>query len=206
MSDIFIYKMVADNGGAPCVVGNLLSLAICKPKIRKSAPECSLIFGFGGKTYKERLLYIAYVTKKLQGDEYYREREYAKRPDCIYRIDYGRAVRKASARYHVEFDQTRKDVGHHFENASVLLSNDFRYLGKKGTEDYKDKYPKLRRLIQNLKQGHRRYHSSELRKELLALKDEIWKQYRRMRVGLPSDDNFKRRCNTESPSARCPAT
>lgn len=32
--DIYVYKMVADNGGAPCVTGNLLSLAICKPKIK----------------------------------------------------------------------------------------------------------------------------------------------------------------------------
>ena len=49
--DIYIYKMVADNGGAPCVAAGLLSLAICKPMIRKSAAKGSLIFGFGGKAY-----------------------------------------------------------------------------------------------------------------------------------------------------------
>jgi hypothetical protein len=62
--DIYIYKMVADNGGAPCVAAGLLSLAICKPMIRKSAEKGSLIFGFGGKVYGERLLYIACVTQK----------------------------------------------------------------------------------------------------------------------------------------------
>src|SRR5262249_55834447 len=104
-SDIFIYKMVADNGGAPCVFRNLLSLAICKPKIRKSAKKGSLIFGFGGKGYKERLIYIARVTDKLEGRAYYQRQKYAGRPDCIYRVVDGRAERKGSARYHAKSDE-----------------------------------------------------------------------------------------------------
>jgi hypothetical protein len=203
--DIFIYKMVADSGGAPCVFRNLLSLAICKPKIRKSANKGALIFGFGGKDYEERLIYIARVTDKLEGRDYYQRRKYARRPDCIYRADGNSAVRKASARYHVTSDERKKDVGPHFENASVLLSKDFRYLGKRGTSDYKHqrKYEKLRMLIAGLKRGHRRYHSTPLRKELLRLKAEIWRKYRRMRVGMPSDDHYRRRCNTETATASC---
>jgi hypothetical protein len=64
-------------------------------------------------------------------NDYYRKRIYAGRPDCIYRVEEGRAVRKTSARYHVNSDERQKDVGLHFENAFVLLSDDFRYLGKK---------------------------------------------------------------------------
>ena len=30
--NIYVYKMVVDNGGAPCITGKLLSLAICKPE------------------------------------------------------------------------------------------------------------------------------------------------------------------------------
>jgi hypothetical protein len=201
--NIFIYKMVADNGGAPCVFRNLLSLAICKPKIRKSAKKGALIFGFGGKDYEERLIYIASVTDKLQGRDYYQRRGYAGRPDCIYRADGNSAVRKASARYHVKSDERKKDVGLHFENAFVLLSEDFRYLGKLGTTEYKRQYPKLRKLIEKLKRGHRRYYSTTLHTELLALKAEIWRSYRRKRVGTPSDDNCRRLCNTESASASC---
>ena len=37
--DIYVYKIVADIGGAPCVWNNLLSLAICKPMIRKTAAQ-----------------------------------------------------------------------------------------------------------------------------------------------------------------------
>jgi Nucleotide modification associated domain 2 len=201
--DIYVYKMIADTGGAPCVTDNLLSLAICKPKIRKSAVKESLIFGFGGKEYQERLIYIARVTGKLEGPDYYRKRIYAGRPDCIYRVEEGRAVRKTSARYHVNSDERQKDVCLHFENAFVLLSDDFRYLGKKGTSDYKHRYPNIRTLIENLTQGHRRYLSTELREELLKLKAEIWSQYRRMEVGAPTDDDYTRLCNDESPSAKC---
>ena len=201
--DIYVYKMVADNGGAPCVSGNLLSLAICKPKIRRTAGKESLIFGFGGKGYEERLIYIARVTGKLEGNAYYRQREYARRADCIYRLENDQPVRKLSAKYHLDSDQRKKDVGLHFENAFVLMSEDFRYLGQKGTDDFKKRYPNLRRLIDNLKQGHRRFNSPELRDELLTLKDEIWTKYRRMQVGIPSEKDRSRPCNGESPSASC---
>lgn len=201
--DIYVYKMVVDNGGAPCVAGGLLSLAICKPKIRRTAGRGALMFGFGGKEYGERLIYIARVTAKLEGDAYYREREYARRPDCIYRVEEGQPVRKASAKYHFDSDQRKKDVGFHFENAFVVLSDDFRYLGKRGTNNFKKRYPKLRRLIENLKQGHRRRHSVALRNELLSLKAEIWKKHQRMKVGSPTDKDRSRPCNGHSPSARC---
>src|SRR5688500_181495 len=91
---IYVYKVVVDNGGAPCVSAGVLSLAICKPKIRKTARKGSLIFGFGGKEYQERLIYVARVTEKLEGEDYYRNRKYARRPDSIYRTENNRPVRK----------------------------------------------------------------------------------------------------------------
>ena len=201
--DIYVYKVVADIGGAPSVSNNLLSLAICKPKIRKTAGKGSFIFGFGGKEYEERLIYVARVTARLEGDGYYRRREYARRPDCIYRVENGRPVRKASAKYHFDSDHRKKDVGFHFERAFVLLSKDFRYLGRKGTDDYKKRYPKIARLIEDLTQGHRRHHSVRLRKELMALKAEIWRKYSRMKVGLPTENDRSRPCNQDTPSTRC---
>jgi hypothetical protein len=201
--DIFIYKMVADSGGAPCVFKGVLSLAICKPKIRKSAKKGALIFGFDGKNYQERLIYIARVTDRLAGRAYYQRRKYARRPDCIYRVRGDGPVLKASARFHVESDQRKKDVGFDFRNASVLLSKDFRYLGKLGTSEYKHEHQEIRKLVEGLKRGHRRHLSPTLRDELLALKRKIWRQYRRKRVGTPSDDDRSRRCNTECPSASC---
>ena len=190
---IYVYKVVADTGGAPCVCKGLLSLAICKPQIRKSAKIGALIFGFGGKDYGERLIYIARVTGKCEGQDYYRLKQYARRPDCIYKPQQGQAVRKASARYHVNSDERRKDVGLHFEKAFVLLSKDFRYLGCMGTDDYKLHYPNLRTLVEKLRQGSRVNHPLELRSELLELKAKTWKS---MKVGTPTERNTKRLCNT----------
>jgi len=202
-ADCFVYKIVVDSGGAPCVYRNLLSLALCKPKIRKTAKKGSFIFGFGGKEYEERLIYIARVTAKLEGTAYYERRKYARRPDCIYRVKNGRPVLKTSAKHHRDSDHRKKDVGFHFEKAFVLLSNDFRYLGKKGTDEYKKRYQTIGRLIEDLSQGHRRYHSSKLRQELMALKAGLWRKYRRKNLGPPTEDDRSKPCNQESPSTRC---
>lgn len=199
--EIFVYKMVVDNGGAPCVTGNVLSLAICKPKIRKSAREGSLIFGFGGKKYKERLIYIACVTNKLERDDYYQQ--YARRPDCIYKSVHGRAELRKSAKFHKGSDQLERDVGKFFENAFVLISKNFRYFGNKSAADYKIKCPNLKNLIEGLKQGHRKHHCPALRDELLKLKEEIWKNNKRMKIGNPSDVGSRLACNTDCPSASC---
>ena len=37
MPKLYIYKMTTDNGGAPCVRDEKLSLAICMPIVRISA-------------------------------------------------------------------------------------------------------------------------------------------------------------------------
>lgn len=116
-----MYKMVADNGGAPCVWRGLLSLALCKPKIRKSGDVGVLVFGFGGKVYDERLIYVAEITSTPDPGKYYRKREFAKRPDCIYRQVGGTVRRKARARYHNQSDERERDVGSRFEKAHVLL-------------------------------------------------------------------------------------
>ena len=201
--DIFIYKLVADNGGAPCVSGNVLSLAICKPKIRKVAGKGSIIFGFGGKRYGEKLIYIAVVTDK-RDVKYYQEKCYADRPDCIYEIVGGVARRKTSAKYHTKTDERPRDIGLNFRKAHVLLSDDFRYFGRSATEIHKEqRYNQVHKLVQALKRGHRHHLDEELRKQLLALKEEIWSKYPRKKLGSPFDSDQTRRCNSDSPSAEC---
>jgi hypothetical protein len=193
--DIYVYKVVADVGGAPCVWRGMLSLAICKPMIRKCAGEGALIFGFGGKEYGERLIYIAEVTEKPECGDYYRKPQYAKRPDCIYRSIHGKAERRPNARFHTESDERKKDVGMRFEEAHVLLSQNFRYFGKAGTDSYKQDFPAIARLIKGLKRGHRLNHSKELRRQLMDLKKQAWRKYRRMMIGSPTEANQSRLCN-----------
>lgn len=162
-----------------------------------------MVFGFGGKDYGERLIYIAEVTEKPEVGNYYQAPRFAARPDCIYRDKNGVAERKPSARYHAESDERQKDIGMKFEKAFVLLSENFRYFGRNGTDSYKQKFPSVKILIEGLKRGHRVNYSEQLRSELMALKDQLWSQYDKMILGLPIDPNSKRVCNRESPSAEC---
>jgi Nucleotide modification associated domain 2 len=39
MTKVYIYKLTVDDGGAPCVQDEVLSLAICKPFIRSTAQQ-----------------------------------------------------------------------------------------------------------------------------------------------------------------------
>lgn len=71
----YIYKMECDDGGAPCVSDGLLSLAICKPKIRSSAQVGDVIFGFAANSLRGRvpdngLIYVAKISEKVCGERY----------------------------------------------------------------------------------------------------------------------------------------
>ena len=66
---IYSYLLVTDNGSAPCVQQNILSLAICKPRIRKAAKVGDYIIAFSSKSMKisqnAKIIYIAKITNKL---------------------------------------------------------------------------------------------------------------------------------------------
>src|SRR5437763_13725590 len=83
---LYFYKLTTDDGGAPCVQGHLLSLAICKPMIRSTAAVGDLIFGFAANSLRRdnSLLYIARITEKVQDGRYYLNRRFALRGDCVY--------------------------------------------------------------------------------------------------------------------------
>jgi len=185
---IFVYKLVTDNGGAPCVHEGLLSLAICKPAIRASAHIGDLVFGFGGKPLVGRLIYIAVVTEKECNGDYYSQQKHLRRPDCIYAWKNGKLHLKKGAKFHAEGLQAYKDVGTAptYKKGAVLLSRDFRYLGREGDDSYQHSYRAITACLDCLRQGHRVNHSPALHEELLKLKDEIWKKSRAKRVGDPT--------------------
>ncbi len=144
---IFVYKITTDNGGAPCVQGGLLSLAICKPTIRRKANENERrdwIIGLGGKALGEGIIYIARVTDTV-GLKYYTERRYARRPDCIYHFREGELIRKKTAAYHQDPGNKAKDVGTApgYRNARVLLSSDFRYFGNSSDGSWSRTHPSI---------------------------------------------------------------
>jgi hypothetical protein len=121
---------------------------------------------------------------------------YMDRPDCIYkRMSDGTAHLKERARYHTEADERARDVGMKFEKANVLLSTDFRYFGKAGTDDYKEEYPDIRAAIERLTQGHRVNHKENLYRELIELKMEVWRNPTKIQ-GKPTSSDQSKVCNS----------
>ncbi len=174
---IYFYKLTVDDGGAPCVQDDVLSLAICKPMIRSTAEPGDLIFGFAANSLgrDNALIYVARVTEKLRHGEYYLKRKYARRSDCIYQWRGGRFAWRHGALYHGS-RHLERDLGPppDYAKANVLLSNDFRYFGRAATAEYKSSYPLVVQALKRLGQGHRVWHRDGLRRELLDFQHQAW--------------------------------
>jgi len=179
--------MTHDTGAAPCVENDLLTLAICKPQIRSAASPGDIIFGFGSRRHQERLIYAAVVMDKIERAEYYRRPEFAARSDCIYEIAGEKARVKKGARFHQDGSAIRQDIGPGFSKAKVLISRDFRYFGKSGTDAYKATFPLIGQAVADLARGHRVHHSPALRSALSRLKGWIWATHPQMVNGRPTD-------------------
>lgn len=179
MSRIYFYKMTADNGGAPHVRDGLLSLAICKPRLRSTALCGDLIFGFAADKLRDdnALIYAAVITKVSIGGKYYTNAEFAGRGDRIYKKMGREFVLRENARYHTA-DQRGRDIGScpAYERACVLLSTDYRYFGSRASAMDRSKSPEIMRALTSLSQGHRVHHEFQLRIELEELKKRIWSE------------------------------
>jgi hypothetical protein len=197
MPKMYFYKLTHDGGGAPCVEHGLLSLAICKPKIRVGAEPDDWIFGFTANSLdpRNRLIYIARVTAKARNGEYFKSKKYGGRSDSIYAMRGGLFAWKRGAQYHGPDDLTH-DLGSppDYPKAEVLLSNDFRYFGAIGTAEYKNHYPAIKKAFEGLGRGHRVHHDEPLRVELEELIDEAWRTTSRKVLGRPTTGHDKDAC------------
>lgn len=198
MSNIYFYKLTVDNGGAPCIRNGLLSLAICKPLLRRTAKRGDLIFGFAANSLHRdnRLLYVARITDEARGGQYFVERRFANRADCVYRLRNGRFSWRHGAQHHGQRDIPR-DLGRHpdYPRANVLLSKDFRYFGANGRADFKDHFPWIEKAVERLGRGHRVQHDKRLREEFNRLKEWIWRKTRRKVNGSPTSSPSRSACH-----------
>ena len=194
---IYFYKMIVDNGGAPCVQDGLLSLAICKPQIHSTIDTNDFIIGFGSNVLDNKLIYIAKITDKLLDGEYYKQEKYFYRDDCLYSFNGQQYSRRENKKYHIG-NNTPTDEG----NDIVLLSNNYRYFGNKSSNDYKNKYPILTKIINSLKQGHRLNHNTELFKELSQLIDETFSQ-KQLNILQPLNYNKSLNCSSIEETLEC---
>ncbi len=206
--NIYLYKLTSDDGAAPCVRDDLLSLAICKPMIRRKVKEGDVIFGFAANSlHRERdnrLVYVAVITKKLNGQQYYGDRRFRGRADCIYTSRGGQFQRGRGALYHHGPGDITHDLGESpwHERAYVLLSNDFRYFGREGNTQYKEQYPLIKNSVEHLGQGHRVHHQPDLRAELCAFKALVWDSTRQDQVGMQTSPPPKPRIRQPLPIMR----
>jgi hypothetical protein len=177
----YFYKLTVDDGGAPCVQDETLSLAICKPMIRSTAQVGDIIFGFASNSLHadNRLIYVAKITDKLTDGAYYKDSKYATRADCIYKWQGKTYHVRPRAKFHnSEKNHLTHDLGEAplFSRANVLLSTDFRYFGGSLAEHYKQRFRRLENAIANLGQGHRVHHSPELIQDLQELLEDTMRK------------------------------
>jgi hypothetical protein len=202
-SKIYFYKLTADAGAAPCVTRGLLSLAICKPMIRNTGAIGDIIFGFAANSLSRdnRLIYVARITDKLFDGAYYISTRYSRREDCIYERKNGRFARRNGAKYHDMPRDLVHDLGTppSYTRANVLLSTDFRYFGKVGTDKYKSKFPRVKRAIELLGRGYRNHQNAALRRELLAMANWIWRSTAKKKIAQPTSASSPRICHRSGP-------
>jgi|HubBroStandDraft_2_1064218.scaffolds.fasta_scaffold182939_2 hypothetical protein len=203
MQKVYIYKMIVDDGGAPCVRDGILSLAICKPAIRSVARRGSILLGFAGKgLYADNcLVYAAKVSEHLDAREYFLEPRYATRPDCIYRWD-GRGFEwKNGSKFHSSASLLR-DLGEapEYSRANVLLSEgteNFRYFREKCPIRYKKEYPHLKSLVEDLGQGHRVNFEPNLLAELRRFIPRVWDASSAYRETPIADAGCEHKCGDD---------
>jgi len=196
---LYVYKLTTDNGGAPSVYRGLLSLAICKPDIRRTAKKGAWIFGFGGTELDGRLIYIACVTQEpVVKGRYFVDEAYEGRPDRIYRRESEGFVLRDRAMYHSKRDEREHDLGEPpgYANAVTLLSDDFRYWGRNGTCDYREQFPEVAVLLDRLRRKHRVNLSDAQQRQLSELRLLQWGRYPKKKVlGHPSQGDQCKPCN-----------
>jgi hypothetical protein len=199
MRKIYIYKLTVDAGAAPCVERGLLSLAICKPIMRKRAKRGDLILGFTANSLdaRNRMIYAARISNNLPDGEYYKDSKYKQRSDCIYAYKAERFVRRKDAKYHENARDLVHDLGTYpeYDRANVLLSSDFRYFGASGTDEYKRKFPAVARAIEDLGRGYLVKVSMILQSELCELEKWLWGTTNTKVWGRPTNGPSPRDCH-----------
>jgi len=139
---LFSYKLHSDTGFAPNPFWGVLTLATCKPQIRKSKRAGDWIAGFtsnslcGDHVGEERLLYLMQITDKLPIAQYFLHPDFQYKIPDLTREEFvyqaGDNIYKQQDhdflqipnRNHIEND-TRHDVSGEF----VLVSTWFYYFG-----------------------------------------------------------------------------
>ena len=144
MPKAFSYIVARDYGFAPNPFYGVLTLATCKPVIRKTASVGDFIIGCSNKASGNKLIYMAKVSEILTFDQYWNDPRFAKKKPIMngsLKKLYGDNI------YHHNADGNwMQEDSHHTNNDGtinpnnlkrdtsttdkMLVCNDFVYLGK----------------------------------------------------------------------------
>lgn len=165
--EVYIYKVTADDGIAPCPQDGMLTLGVCKPAIRRTAEEGDYLVGIGSNIWYERkLIYVAQIGPPIPGADYYaKDGPYWRRFDCIYKHLGGQNyvwLNRGGRRVHDPQkmpDQKNRDVGscRSKPNAIILPSHRFVYFGQDRaghSETIWQEFPEVLEKVWPLQQSH----------------------------------------------------
>jgi hypothetical protein len=117
---VWRYVIVNDYGSAPNYGPPRVTLATCKPRIRKAAQPGDLLIAFAGKPIDpnpDKVVWVGAVSEKLTFEEYWKEPRFQRkkpkwtaRPDNIYRPIRGR-LQQVQNDIHGPFDAERDTRG-----------------------------------------------------------------------------------------------
>lgn len=115
MTRIYRYILTHDSGVAPCPADGLITLATCKPVIRRTAKPGDWVLGFRpGSLERGLLLWAGKVEQVMDHGDY--EREFRGRPDAVYRQGKDGGYKRLRPDYHPTQREMDRDT-----SAPVLL-------------------------------------------------------------------------------------
>lgn len=205
MRNIYYYTLSYDGGKAPCVMNRLLTLAICKPDIRRVAGEDDWVLGFAPREDGWRLRYAAQLGNPILGRSYYMSPRYRHRRDCIYEWKSSRFELRRNVKFHKTREDLLKDVGSKtdgYKNAIVLPSRKFWYFGENAKPlsfFLPNEGRALRRKLHRLYQKHRVNHTEAVKNDLLSILRRL-KRMKGGKLGDPADG--PRPCSYNSTSSK----
>jgi hypothetical protein len=113
MTAIYRYKQTTDNGMAPCVDRGLVTLATCKPNVRRQARPGDWVVGFRSVAQGAPVgvvIWAGRVAESLEVGDY--ERQHRGRSDAVYRALPAGGFRRLRPDYHPDERQFLRDTLH----------------------------------------------------------------------------------------------
>jgi len=157
-SRLFTYKLKDDVGFAPNPFGGMLTLATCKPLIRKHKNIGDWVAGFTSKAlvkdknYSPKLIYLMQVTDKVNFEKYWNDKQYEdrkpKKSDIIME-KIGDNIYKPSPSSLEGFEQQQNlyhydmDIKRDLSGEFVLISTRYYYFGGSPIEIPAEISPKI---------------------------------------------------------------